>query len=144
MEVSWAADTSKVSSLLFLAANQLLSCGNEKKVKLWDLQGTENGREPTLLRSLEGHSNTINCMAKLPHQDWLATGSYDSQVILWDLRAESGRELVRRLEGHKSEDLSLAILEDGESLVSGDEKGNLKYWKVGEEEEKEDQRREVM
>ena len=138
MEVSWAADFYYVTSLLFLAANQLLSCGYEEKVKLWDLEGTENGREPALLRRLEGHSRYINCMAKLPHQDWLATGSGDNQVILWDLRAESGRELVRRLEGHEGYVYSLAILEDGESLVSGYGLGSLNYWKVGEEEVKED------
>ncbi|MEL6887053.1 MAG: hypothetical protein AAFP87_21285, partial [Pseudomonadota bacterium] len=116
------------------------SCGVENLVKLWDLEGTGSGREPTLLRSLKGHSDWIRCMAKLPHQDWLATCSEDSQVILWDLRAESGSELVRKL-GHDNSVFGLAILEDGESLASGDRWGNLKYWKVGKEEEKEKKRR---
>jgi WD40 repeat protein len=46
---------------------------------LWDAQNGE------LLQSLEGHQNAVTSLAFHPQGTWLASGSLDSTVILWEL-----------------------------------------------------------
>jgi WD40 repeat protein len=74
-----------------------------------------------------GHSSRVNCAVFAPDNRWLATGSADNTIRLWD-RA-SGREL-RALLGHKNWIKSLAVNHRGQTLASGSNDQTVKLWDV--------------
>jgi len=74
-----------------------------------------------------GHSSRVNCAVFGPDARWLATGSADNAIRLWDV--ETGREL-RALSGHKNWIKSLALSHNGELLASGSNDRTVKLWNV--------------
>jgi WD40 repeat protein len=80
------------------------------------------------LRIAAAHrADVFNSVAFSPDGRWLASGSADYTVKLWD--AFSG-ELVRSLEGHQSSVLSVAFSPDGRWLASGSNDNTVKLWEV--------------
>ena len=73
-----------------------------------------------------GHSNSINTLAFSPDSRWIASGSDDSTIKVWD---RIGGRLLRTLTGHSKKVTWLGILPDARTLVSlsGDE-GIAKVW----------------
>jgi WD40 repeat protein len=67
-----------------------------KDVLLWDLE--EIGR-------FKGHIHTVSKLAISPDGRWLATGSEDSTVLIWDLGNLLPRKPVRKLSGRDLNDL---------------------------------------
>ena len=66
----------------------LASGGADIAVKLWDLAtGTE-------ARSLEGHEHVVMALAFSPDGNWLASGSGDGTVRLWNVKTRRQRVLV--------------------------------------------------
>lgn len=59
-----------------------------------------------------------------PDGRWLASGSKDRYIRLWDL--EGNREPVI-LNGHRDEVTAIAFSPDGRLLASGDARGELKF-----------------
>src|SRR5262252_5917002 len=99
----------------------LASGSNDNTVKLWE---ASSGK---LVRSLEGHQDSVSSVAFSPDGRWLASGSNDKTVRLWD--ASSGR-LVRSLEGHRRLVRSVAFSPDGRWLASGSDDNTIKLWEV--------------
>ena len=81
-------------------------------VQLFD---TKTGRE---LRSLHGHSSSIHSIVWAPNSQWLATGSKDGSIILWD--AATGKQRTTIYLPNEGKDW-LAISPDGS--YTGSEKG---------------------
>jgi GTPase SAR1 family protein/predicted MPP superfamily phosphohydrolase len=71
--------------------------------------------------------DVFNSVAFSPDGRWLASGSSDSSVRLWD--ASSG-ELIRSLEGHQDWVRSVAFSQDGRWLASGSDDNTVKLWEV--------------
>jgi WD40 repeat protein len=71
----------------------------------------ESGRE---LRTLEGHSDSVNSVVVTPDGKLAVSASWD-KTLVWDV--ESGREL-RTLEGHSDEVYGVAVTADGKGAVS--------------------------
>ena len=76
--------------------------------------------DPDLRRTLTGHNSRVNAMAAAPDGTWLATGSDDRTVRIWD--TATGR-LCATLAGHRARVTGMAVAPDGTWLASagGDE-----------------------
>ncbi|MBD2515747.1 WD40 repeat domain-containing protein [Nostoc sp. FACHB-973] len=80
---------------------------------------------PTEANSLRGHEQEVNCLAFSPDGKFIASGSSDSTVCLWNI---IGNPTVQFLCGHEQEVNCLAFSPDGKFLVSGSIDGILCLW----------------
>ncbi|MGF1935066.1 MAG: eIF2A-related protein [Nostoc sp. ChiQUE02] len=80
---------------------------------------------PTEANSLRGHEQEINCLAFSPDGKFIASGSSDSTVCLWNI---IGNPTAQFLCGHEQEVNSLAFSPDGKFIVSGSIDGILCLW----------------
>jgi WD40 repeat protein len=97
----------------------LVSGGNDKTIKLWDLT---TGKERATLR---GHRAFVESLAISPDGKTLASGGRDQKIKLWDLA--TCKELTT-LEGHTGGVRSLAFRPDGKLLASGSDDETIKLW----------------
>ena len=74
---------------------------------------------------LEGHSNYVNSVSWSPDGRYLASGSADNTVIIWD--ANNG-ECIRTLKGHLSSVMSVSWSPDGRYLASGSVDKSIVIW----------------
>lgn len=88
---------------------------------IWD---AETGRE---LRTLFGHTNTIETVEFSPDGKLLATAGWDRKAIMWD--AATGQHLFT-LSGHTGIIIDLYFSSDGTQLVTYSVDGTVKHWDV--------------
>lgn len=69
----------------------------------------------------------VTSVAISPNGQFVASGSLDTVVRIWDV--QSGM-LLERLRGHRDSVYSVAFTPDGKGLVSGSLDKTLKYWDV--------------
>jgi WD40 repeat protein len=93
----------------------------ENAVLLLDLV---TGKE---VRSFDGHTDTVTCLAESMAGRYLLTGSDDRSVRLWD--AQSGR-IMRSFTGHTSFVRSVAFSHDGKLALSGAADQTVRLWAV--------------
>jgi len=67
----------------------------------------------------------VNSIAISPNGQYVAAGSFDTVVRIWDV---STGQLVERLRGHWDSVTSVAFTPDGKGLVSGSFDKTLKFW----------------
>lgn len=73
------------------------------------------------IKSFQGHTNGVMCLQF--DDNFLATGSYDNTIKIWDM--ESGEE-VQTLKGHTAGIRCLQL--NGERLISGSLDRSIKVW----------------
>ncbi|KRY38861.1 Transcription initiation factor TFIID subunit 5 [Trichinella spiralis] len=81
----------------------------------------------TPVRAFIGHLSTVNCVAFHPNSNYIATGSNDRTVRLWDLL---DGKCVRLFTGHQDAIQSLYFSDDGHVLASGGLSGQVMLWDV--------------
>jgi WD40 repeat protein len=114
----------KISSLSFLPHSlELLTVAADTTVKKTHIRDKKHA---TL--NLKGHESAVTSLALSPDGQWLATGTRNGSVNLWDLIRQ---ELAFSLEGggingHKQEIKCLAFSPNGEWYASGSEDGMVK------------------
>ncbi len=82
---------------------------------------------PYLITTLEGHSSDVPSVAFSSDGSTLASGSWDSTIVLWDMDT---RERMAVLEGHTHGVTSVAFSSDGSTLASGSLGGEILLWDV--------------
>ena len=97
----------------------LVSGSLDKTIRIWDVDSGE------YLRQISGHSDKVNSMLLLPHNQ-LASGSSDNSIIIWNV--DSGA-IVRKLFGHSKTVTSLQLLNDMH-FASGSEDNTIKIWNI--------------
>jgi WD40 repeat protein len=98
---------------------QLASTSNDRTLRLW------NAATGAHLRTLEGHTDSINSVTFSPDGQQLASASNDRTVRLWD--AATGAHL-RTLEGHTGWVNSVTFSPDGQQLASTSDDRTLRLW----------------
>lgn len=78
-----------------------------------------------LLTDSDKLGRIMQCVQWHANCNYIATGSSDKTVRLWDV--QSG-ECVRIFIGHRGMILSLAMSPDGRYMASGDEDGTIMMW----------------
>ncbi|KAG0698231.1 WD40-repeat-containing domain protein [Suillus ampliporus] len=76
-------------------------------------------------REFEDHTYAIRAVAVFPDRRRMVTASFDKTLRLWDLRTGV---VLRKMEGHRSEVLALAVSRDGQLIASGDNNGEVIAW----------------
>ena len=82
-----------------------------------------------LLRTLPGHTGSVNSVAFSPDGTQLASGSSDNTVRLW--RVSDGT-FLRTLPGHTGSVNSVAFSPDGTRLASGSWDNTIRLWRVSD------------
>ncbi|KLO18821.1 WD40 repeat-like protein [Schizopora paradoxa] len=83
-----------------------------------------------LLMVIRGHTGPISCIAYFPDGKWIASGSHDKTIRIWD--AYSGEAIAgpSKILVHTDELMSLSISPDGQRIVSACRDGSLWVWDV--------------
>jgi len=75
--------------------------------------------------SLSGHLGDVNSVVFSPDDKWIASGSGDSTIKIWNSQTCS---LYHTLTGHLKAVNSVAFSPDGKLLISGSSDGKIKFW----------------
>lgn len=131
-----------VNSISYSPDGRYLASGSrDGTVKLWDVSnghelqtlGKQSENVGSLIYSFDGgykvtgYSEYINSISFSPDGRYLASGSNNKTIKLWDV--SSGRK-VRTFEGHAGPVNATSFSPDGHYLASGSKDGTVKLWEV--------------
>jgi WD40 repeat protein len=110
--------------------NLLASAHEDQTIKLWDVnlnapQQLKVGLQP--FRILHGHSNRVFSVAFSPNGQFLASGSADRTIKLWN--PHTGK-CLNTLHGHGSWVWAIAFSPDSNLIVSASHDHTIKIWDV--------------
>ncbi|MEZ6151679.1 MAG: WD40 repeat domain-containing protein [Pirellulaceae bacterium] len=86
-----------------------------------------DAKQGTVVQRFVGHDDTIYCAATSPDGRWLATGSYDRRIHLWDI---ASGQIVRTLTGHNGAIYDLDFDPSGQLLATASADQTVKIWRV--------------
>lgn len=113
-------DASVWAAVFAGSEDRIAAAGHDWTVALWQ---TGTLTAPDAL--LQGHENAVQSLAADPAGRWLASGSADSTVKLWNLES---KVLRRTLRGHGDFISTLSFSPDGATLAAGSLDGSIKLW----------------
>ncbi len=81
------------------------------------------------LETLTGHSDSVYSVAISENNKWLASGSDDKTIKIWNT---SDWSLMKTLTGHSSYVESVAFSENNKWLASGSSDNAIKIWNTSD------------
>ena len=98
---------------------RLLSGGNDKTLKLWDLASGQS------TRTFKGHAGPVGSVALSRDGARVLSGSWDKTVKLWDT---ANGQLIRTFEGHSGWINAVAFSPDGVRMLSASSDNTVRIW----------------
>jgi WD40 repeat protein/DNA-binding SARP family transcriptional activator len=95
--------------------------GPDATIRLWQRA------TGTLLRTLVGHSATVQALAFSPDGQRLVSGAWDQSIRYWQLPSGDG---LRTWQGYTNEVTALALSPDGRILISATTDATLAHWQL--------------
>ena len=95
----------------------LASCGEDRTVRLWCAQGERDDEWRCVAMLEEGHQRTIRWCAWSPCATYIASGSFDGTVCVWEC-VDNEFDCVASLEGHENEVKAVAWSHTGGRLAT--------------------------
>uniref|UniRef100_A0A8C4THT0 POC1 centriolar protein homolog A n=1 Tax=Erpetoichthys calabaricus TaxID=27687 RepID=A0A8C4THT0_ERPCA len=81
--------------------------------------------DPTFERHFKGHRDTVTCVDFNPNLKQIATGSMDSCLMVWNMKAQMR---AYRFVGHKDAVLSIQFSPSGQLLASASRDKTVRLW----------------
>lgn len=97
------------------------SAVHETEIQVWDAGSGQR------LQTLGGHSDWIRSLAFSPDGRWLASGSADTTINLWEITGYSAQN-PRALSGHTDMVSQVAFSPDSSLLASTSRDGSVRLW----------------
>ncbi|KYM78707.1 WD repeat, SAM and U-box domain-containing protein 1 [Atta colombica] len=111
---------------------QLVTCGNDHDVKLWEVTVSQNKCEAQsstatvqLCRVMEKHSSALTCVRFSSNGLYIASCSLDKTTVIWE--ASSGK-VVTIISGHNRYIACCAFSRDGSLLATGSNDKSVIAW----------------
>ncbi len=98
----------------------VISGSSDKTLKLWELA---TGQE---LRTLTGHSSSVNAVTVTPDGKYVISGSDDNTLKLWDLA--TGECIATFTADYPIK--CCAVAPDGRTIVAGDSSGKVHFLRL--------------
>ena len=104
---------------------------NQGQISLWDVSDPANpewvGDTRTLTDPKHTHRGLVKTLAFSPSGEWIASGSYDETIILWEA-FQAGLKPINQLRGHFSFVNSVTFIDDN-NLASGSDDKTIALWR---------------
>ena len=104
-------------------SSQLASGHSDGTICLWNLHGADDSTEA--VTTLSGHTAAVSAVAFNRIGSLLASGSFDTDIVVWDVVAEVG---LYKLRGHKDAITGCLFLERSQRLVTSSKDTLVKVW----------------
>lgn len=114
--------------LLFITLFSLtLNCSEESDKNISVSITFEELVSNVRIKEFTGHDDKITCIAFSPNGQFIAAGSKDSNIIIWDIT--SGNK-VKELIGHINSVISIAWSPDGNQIASSSDDFTIRKWDI--------------
>jgi WD40 repeat protein len=96
-----------------------------KSSSLPNAQHASSSSQKPSIPTMEGHTDYISCIIFSPNGNFIASGSHDNTICVWD--AATGAQMLT-LRGHEDIICCVAFSNDGTQIVSGSSDGVVRLW----------------
>ena len=93
---------------------------NDNTIRIWYNQNSHT--------DLKGHTGPVHALAYSPDGQWLASGSADKTIHLWDVNSDAPASVSHILKGHSSDIYALAFSPNGHWLASAGGDHTIQLW----------------
>lgn len=126
LRLAWLAHHGCVSALAFDSdGKRLFSAGEDKLVRAFSVEPGESLGQP-VGPPLLGHATWVRSLATSPDGRFVASGSDDGTILLWDQK--TGELLGPPLREHQRAVMALGYSPDSKLLLSGSDDQTVRLW----------------